>query len=85
MNPEVNSYGEALEAAFDAAFEALGKSKLNSVYFPIARVLVVFNGSQKIGEATTSVQAGQLFAKAIKEYDESEGKDDSRDGSVSRT
>jgi hypothetical protein len=64
MNPE---RGEALEAAFETAFNALGKSNLEAIYHPRFQYLAVFNGTQEIGTAADAVQAGQLFAKAIKE------------------
>lgn len=64
--------GTALEIAFDAAFDELGKENLEAVFEPaqgqnlIGR-LSVFDGPQKLGSACTLVNAGKLFAKAIKD------------------
>lgn len=59
--------GPVLEAAFDAAFDALGKQHLEAVWHPRDEYLAVFNRTIQIGSATTPRQAGELFAKAIKE------------------
>ncbi len=60
--------GAALEAAFDAAFDALDKKHLEAVYSPKDGVLAIFNRTIQVGVAHSVVQAGELFAKVIKEH-----------------
>ena len=61
-----SSRGEALENAFDACFDAMGKTNYEAIHNPREKCLVVCDGPTEVGRAYSSVQAGILLAKIVK-------------------